>query len=106
MFLVLINFDVYFPMEDRGSLWGTVITACQVIFPLSFLYYRVIGWWQVSFQLWSDVFHVAKKGRIEEYRPGKGWFLYGFLVMDFLLGLLQVYWFAFGIVPKILEIFF
>jgi len=57
----------------------------------------------VSFNLWSDVFNVAKKGVIEDYRPGKAWFLYGFLVMDFLLGSLQVYWFFFGIVPKILE---
>jgi len=102
-FLVLCDFDVYFPAE-RGSFWGIIITFCQVSFTVTFLYYRVIGWWHVSFQLWSDVFHVAKKGRIEEYRPGKAWFLYCFLVMDFLLGALQVYWFAFGILPKILEI--
>jgi len=104
IFLVLCDFDVYFPAADRGSLWGIIITVCQVSFTFSFLYYRVIGWWQVSFQLWSDVFYVAKKGRIEEYRPRKGWFLYGFLAMDFLLGSFQVYWFAFGIVPKILQI--
>lgn len=104
MFLVLVDFDFYFPAEDRGSLWGIIITVCQGSFALSFLYYRIIGWWQVSFQMWSDVFYVAKKGRIEEYRPGKGWFLYGFLVMDFLLGSLQVYWFAFEILPKILEV--
>jgi hypothetical protein len=99
----LCDFDVYFPAE-RGSIWGTVITVCQVSFAVSFLYYRVIGWIVVSWQLWTDVFYVAKKGRIEEYRPGKAWFLYGFLIMDTLLGALQIYWFAFGIVPKILEI--
>lgn len=104
IFLVLIDFDVYFPAEDRGSTWGMIITFCQVAFTFSFLYYRVIGWWQVSFRLWSDVFAVHRKGVIEDYRPGKAWFLYGFLVMDFLLGSLQVYWFFFGIVPKILEI--
>jgi len=105
IFLVLCNFDVYFPADDRGSTWGMIITFCQVAFTFSFLYYRVIGWWQVSFRLWSDVFHVAKKGAIEDYRPGKGWFLYGFLLMDFLLGSLQLYWFFFGIVPKLLELF-
>lgn len=47
---------------------------------------------------------MAKKKAIDSYRPGKAWFLFGFLVLDFLLGLLQVYWFGFGIVPKILEI--
>lgn len=103
IFLVLCDLDVYFPAQD-GSLWGLTILLCQVSFTLSFFYYRVIGWWQVSFQLWSDVFALVKKGSIEEYRPGKGWFLYGFLVMDFLLGSLQVYWFAFEIVPKVLEV--
>jgi len=103
IFLVLCDFDVYFPAE-RGSSWFITITICQVSFTFTFLYYRIIGWYKVSRQLWTDVFLVAKKGRIEEYRPGKAWFLYGFLIMDFLLGLLQVYWFAFGIVPKILEI--
>jgi len=103
IFLVLCNFDVYFPAE-RGSTWGAIITVCQASFTVLFLYYRVIGWIMVSWQLWTDVFYVAKKGRIEEYRPGKAWFLYGFLIMDTVLGALQIYWFAFGIVPKILEI--
>jgi len=103
IFLVLCDFDVYFPAE-RGSSWFIIITICQVSFTITFLYYRIIGWFKVSRQLWIDVFLVSKKGRIEEYRPGKAWFLYGFLIIDFLLGLLQVYWFAFGIVPKILEI--
>jgi len=101
IFLVLCDFDVYFPAE-RGSSWFIIITICQVSFTFTFLYYRIIGWYKVSRQLWTDVFLV--KGRIEKYRPGKTWFLYGFLIIDFLLGLLQVYWFAFGIVPKILEI--
>lgn len=104
IFLVVIDFDKYFPVEDKGSTLGLIITICQACFTVTFLYYRVIGWWQVSFQLWSDVFHVAKKGSIEDYRPGKGWFLYGFLVMDFLLGSLQIYWFCFGILPAIVEI--
>lgn len=104
IFLVLCDFDVYFPAEDRGSTWGMVITFCQVAFTFSFLYYRCIGWWQNSFRLWSDVLHVHKKGVIDDYRPGKAWFLYSFLALDLLLGALQVYWFFFGIVPKILEI--
>lgn len=104
IFLVLCDFDTYFPVQDPGSAWGMIIQFCQIAFTISFLYYRVIGWWQVSFGLWSDIFAVSKKGVIENYRPGKAWFLYAFLAMDFLLGSLQVYWFLFGIVPKILEI--
>mmetsp|Transcript_29507 Transcript_29507/g.69435 ORF Transcript_29507/g.69435 Transcript_29507/m.69435 type:complete len:264 (-) Transcript_29507:4-795(-) len=74
VFLVLCDFDVYFPVQDPGSLWGMIIQFCQASFVLTFFYYRVIGWWKVSFQLWSDVFAVAAKGTIEDYRPGKGWF--------------------------------
>lgn len=104
IFLVLVDFDVYFPAQDRGSTWGTIISFCQVAFTISFLYYRVIGWLQVSIGLWSDVLHVAKKGVIEDFRPGKAWFLYAFLAMDLLLGSLQFYWCFFIIVPRILEV--
>jgi TLC domain len=103
IFLVLCDFDVYFPAQ-RGSLWGMIILFCQVSFTFTFLYYRVIGWLQVSISLWSDVLAVAKKKEIEQHRPGLAWFVYAFLVMDFLLGILQLYWFGFGIMPKILEI--
>ena len=104
IFLVLCDFDVYFP-ASHGSLWATVILICQVCFTFTFLYYRVIGWFQVSLSLWKDVLHVGRtKGAIEQYRPGLTWFVYTFLVMDTLLGLLQLYWFGFGIVPKIMEI--
>lgn len=103
IFLVLVDFDVYFPAE-HGSLWGMIILFCQVSFTFSFLYYRVIGWWQVSLGLWKDILYAHSKGIIEDYRPGKAWFLYAFLAMDVMLGSLQLYWFFFGIVPKILEI--
>lgn len=104
IFLVLIDFDVYFPVQDPGSAWGMTITFCQAAFTVTFLYYRVIGWWQVSFRLWADIFHVAKKGVIDDYRPGKAWFLYSFLAADFLLGSLQLFWFFFEIFPKVLEV--
>jgi hypothetical protein len=103
IFLVLCDFDVYFP-TNRGSLWGGFIFASQVGFTVTFFYYRVIGWWKVSYQLWSDVLHVLKNDIMQQYRPGKTWFLYVFLVLDLVLGLLQVYWFGFGILPKIMEI--
>ena len=102
VFLVLIDFDVYFPAE-RGSTWGMIIAVCQVAFTFTFFYYRVLAWLQVSFRLWSDILHVSKKGAVDDYRPGKGWFLYSFLVVDVLLSSLQLYWFFFEIVPKIIE---
>jgi hypothetical protein len=111
IFLVLCDFDVYFPSSGRSSgTWGLCIFLCQAAFAFSFLYYRIIGWWMVSFRLWSDVAHVCQKNAsgscsAEEYRPGKiWWFLYVFLAMDTMLGILQVYWFGIGIVPKVIEI--
>jgi hypothetical protein len=103
IFLVVCDFDVYFP-ASRGSVWGGFIFFCQATFAVSFLYYRVIGWWAVSYRLWGDVLYVRKHNLAEQYRPGKAWFLYVFLGMDLALGLLQVYWFAYRIAPKILEI--
>ena len=103
IFLVLCDFDVYFP-ASRGSLWGTVIIFCQAMFTLAFLYYRVIMWWVVSVQLWSDVLYIRDNKLAEQYRPGKVWCLYVFPVMDVVLGLLQLYWFGFGIVPKVFEL--
>lgn len=103
IFLVLCDFDVYFP-ANRGSVWGGIILMCQASFTLTFLYYRVIAWWWVSYRLWCDVLHVVKKKTAQEHRPGKVWFLYIFLALDVVLGLLQVYWFGFGILPKIAEV--
>jgi hypothetical protein len=103
IFLVACDYDVYFP-ASRGSGWGAFIFFCQASFTLSFFYYRVIGWWMVSARLWTDVMYMRKNNLAEQYRPGKAWFLYVFLAMDIVLGLLQVYWFGFAILPKILEI--
>lgn len=102
--MVLCDFNVYFPAEDRGSTWGIIITICQVGFVLCFLYYRIIAWIQVSYNLWSDILTARNKGAIEDFRPKTGWFLYWFLFSDVSLGALQLYWFFFGIVPEILAI--
>mmetsp|Transcript_32061 Transcript_32061/g.48420 ORF Transcript_32061/g.48420 Transcript_32061/m.48420 type:complete len:284 (-) Transcript_32061:55-906(-) len=104
VFLVLCDFDVYFP-ADRGSIWGGIIFFCQVSFVFTFFYYRVIGWFWVSLPLWTDVINVLKNNSTTKLRAERvSWFLIVFLGMNVILGLLQVYWFGFGIVPKILEI--
>jgi len=102
IFLVLCDFDVYFP-ADRGSLWSTIIFFCQASFTFTFIYYRVTGWLWVGFSLWRDVIYALKTKTAEQLRPGKSWFLVVFLAASVLLGLLQFYWFGFGIVPKIME---
>jgi hypothetical protein len=103
IFLVFCDFDVYFPAPNRGSIWGLFILFCQVAFVITFVAYRVIGWWIVSYQLWKDALFAMRKGTAKTYRSA-AWFLYIFLAMDVVLGLLQVYWFVFGMLPKIVEI--
>jgi len=100
IFLVFCDFDVYFPADNNGPAWKAFITLNQAMFTLLFLGYRVIGWWVVSYQLWKDVFSVDKKLASK----GKAWFLNIFLFMDLTLGLLQLYWFFFGMIPKIVEV--
>jgi len=100
-----------------------------VCFVLTFVCYRVIGWGLVSIQLWKDAWQVLHKPSIDEWKKKhddkvdngikeshlvasgytraegqSAWFLYLFLFMDVALGLLQLYWFGFGMLPKILEI--
>ena len=103
IFLVVADFDNFFP-ASHGTSWQGLVTACQGMFVLTFFYYRIVGWWQESYRLWSDALIVlGKKSRL---RPGKSLlFLYVFLAVDVALGLLQLYWFGFGILPKLVEIF-
>jgi hypothetical protein len=114
LFLVFCDLDVYFPAamnHGASSIWPTFILLCQGGFVITFLAYRVVGWWMVSAQLWSDAFVVLKgpnKDKDEDKTPAYGksklLFLYMFLAMDVALGLLQVYWFVYGMLPKIVEI--
>jgi len=76
----------------------------QAAFVVLFFCYRVVGWIVVSVPLWKDALHVMRKKTAQQLRPGTSWFLYVFLAMDAALGLLQMYWFVFGLIPKILEV--
>jgi hypothetical protein len=106
IFLVICDFDVYFPAQQQGSaVWATIVMFCQVAFTLTFFYYRGVGWWTVSYKLWSDALTVLSDKKSESSSPsspslptGKRWFLYIFLAADVILGSLQLYWIFFGIV--------
>ena len=114
LFLVICDFNEYFPAEwMKSGVWETVVFFCQASFTLTFFYYRIIAWILLSWPLWKDVMYVtrhkkSKKDGVclaEQYRPNKKWwFLFFFLAMDAILGALQVYWFVYGILPKIIEI--
>mmetsp|Transcript_11513 Transcript_11513/g.17108 ORF Transcript_11513/g.17108 Transcript_11513/m.17108 type:complete len:146 (+) Transcript_11513:18-455(+) len=57
-----------------------------------FFSYRIIGWLKVSISLWSDGLSALKNGTAEQYRPGKSYVLVTFLLVNALLGSLQVLW--------------
>ena len=91
--LVFISLSKYYPSEP-GSILAICVDVSGPLFAVSFFYYRVFLWWKVSYGLWSDAFHVLSNGIAEKYRPGKVHALYLILVINALLGILQLYWFS------------
>mmetsp|Transcript_11943 Transcript_11943/g.17535 ORF Transcript_11943/g.17535 Transcript_11943/m.17535 type:complete len:296 (-) Transcript_11943:436-1323(-) len=91
IFLFLIDLAKYFPPKDDTP-FATFIFVCQVFFVISFFSYRIIGWLKVSISLWSDGLSALKNGTAEQYRPGKSYVLVTFLLVNALLGSLQVLW--------------
>jgi hypothetical protein len=115
IFLVVCDYNVYFPVSSQHPAgWKLLVAFCQVAFVLTFVGYRILGWWYYSLQLWSDVQHVPKNLRCPTQwgKPSSkssiatpAVLLNAFLTMDLVLGALQVHWFVFGMIPKIQEIF-
>jgi hypothetical protein len=108
IFLVVCDYNLYFPVSAQHPAgWKLFVGVCQVAFVLTFVGYRILGWWYYSIQLWSDVQQVPKKQRNSRsssiVAPTR--LLNAFLTMDLVLGALQVHWFVFGMIPKIQEIF-
>jgi hypothetical protein len=93
IFLVFVDLAVFFP-PIPGSLYdkfNTLITGPG--FVLSFVLYRVLYWWPVSYQLFHDVYSVTiLTDQAKRLRPGKTWVLYIYLLLNLPLGLLQLYW--------------
>lgn len=91
IFLVLIDFSKYFhPIP--GSMFDYVSKVSGPMFVGCFILYRVLLWWPNSFGLLADVRYVVASGRSEQLRPGRTWVLYLLLMINFPLGLLQLYW--------------
>lgn len=101
IFLVWADLNEFVPIKE-GSPLDVFVFACGALFAVTFFFFRVICWIQLSFPLWKDVLHVTRTGSVEKYRPGKARFLYFFLILDVLLGVLQLYWFG-EIAQKVAE---
>ena len=98
IFLVISDIDSMFPTVVRSyPTFDTIILICKGLFVGTFTYFRVIGWIQYSIPLWKDVFHVTTHNLDIQYRESSSknqqrWLLYMFLILNVLLGCLQVYW--------------
>jgi hypothetical protein len=92
IFLIFVDGHDLIPITP-GSLADQWIQLCQVMFFVTFSYYRIYGWISYSFPLWRDCQAVIESGSIEKHRPGKGYFLRLFQGLDFTLGVLQCFWY-------------
>lgn len=90
---MLIDLAKYFPPES-DSLFDTAVAVSGPLFAVTFALYRVVLWWQVSYLLFKDCYHVVSTGISNQLRPGKNYVLYVFLVLNVPLGFLQLYWFS------------
>jgi len=97
IFLIFLDKHKVIPVPE-GSFLEIWIQTCQIMFFLTFSYYRIYGWIGYSFPLWRDCQAVIDSGSAEKHRPGKTYFLRVFQGLDFTLGALQCFWYY-----KILE---
>lgn len=86
-----------------GSVFETWVQICQVLFFITFSFYRIYGWISNSFTLWRDCEAVIQSGSVERHRPGKTYFLRLFQCLDFILGSLQVFWY-YKILEKVVDL--
>ncbi len=94
IFLVFVDLAQYFPPVPGTLFDSWVGIVCGPMFALTFFIYRIVLWWKVSYQLWSDAIYVIQSGIAEKLRPGKSFVLYIFLGLNFILTFLQIYWFT------------
>jgi TLC domain len=94
IFLLFVDLARYFPPEPGTWYNSFIYLVAGPFFVVTFIYYRVILWWPVSYQLFQDVHTVTESGRAAKLRPGYTWVLYVMLVLNLPLGLLQLYWSA------------
>jgi hypothetical protein len=104
IFLVFIDLAKYFPPNPDSLIEKTLKAFIGPAFVITFFLYRVIVWWKISFQLWSDALHVLLTGKSQKYRNGKSYVLYVYLISNVLLGTLQLYWLSF-IIAEVKKVF-
>ena len=87
IFLVALDFSKYFQPQPGSWFQFYVGSIAGPCFAVTFVLFRVVLWWPVSFQLFQDVKKVNK-----DLRPGRSWILYMWCCFNIPMGLLQLYW--------------
>jgi TLC domain len=91
---VAIDLAKFFPPEAGTNYDFLVQAICGPLFALTFIVYRVILWWTVGYRMFSDIFCVLRNGSANKERPGRNHVLYVMMILNLLLGALQLYWFT------------
>ena len=91
--LIAIDLAKFFPPLPETNYDFLVNGISGPLFAVTFIYYRVLLWWPVGYQMFKDIFHVIKNGEANKQRPGRNHVLYVMMLLNFFLGLLQLFWF-------------
>ena len=91
--MIFIDLARFFPPEPGTSYDAFANGICGPLFAVTFTVYRVILWWIVGYQMFSDIIAVLRNGTAQKMRPGRNHVLYVMMTLNLLLGLLQLYWF-------------
>lgn len=92
IFLVLLDVDKYFALQNGSWLQLFHQHLTGPLFVFTFILYRVILWWPCTFQMYRDAQEVISTGKSNEIRPGRDWIIYMWVILVFPMGLLQLYW--------------
>ena len=94
IFLVLIDVAKFHPPEPKTTFDTIVGVIAGPCFAITFFYYRIYLWWQISIRMYRDIYYVTKTGIAAKLRPNRDHILYFMIMGNFALGLLQMYWFT------------
>ena len=109
IFLAIVQTFQYYPVSslvaDTSPL-ASILPAVEIfsggVFVITFFLFRIVGWVQKCYYLFSDAHYILKNDLVKRHSPGSGWFLWYLIIMGGLLGGLQAFWFG-EIVEKVMN---
>lgn len=104
IFLVLLDTSKFFPPKEDSAFGAFVEGYCGPMFAFTFLFYRGIMWWRITYLQFSDSISIIRSGQATKLRPGKTWVLYVLMIFNLPMGMLQIYW-SFLILEEVKKVF-